>query len=127
MASCTRTIRRRRPTVACNGSTASRPCSRSAVARTRCSATSSASWATACRASRRYGEEFAMRLELTEEQEELRRAVRDFCAREVDPERLLAWEKDPRGLDDRIRDAVSELGWLGLGLPASGGGSGASL
>lgn len=63
----------------------------------------------------------------TAEQEELRQAVRDFCAREVSPERLLAWEQSEDGVDEQVRSATARLGWLGLGIPASAGGSGAPL
>jgi len=63
----------------------------------------------------------------TGEQQELKSAVRELCAREVTVERLLAWEQDPLGSDARLARAVAELGWLGLAVPAAAGGSGGSL
>ncbi|MDG2306364.1 MAG: acyl-CoA dehydrogenase family protein [Candidatus Binatia bacterium] len=68
-----------------------------------------------------------MRPTATPEQEELRFAVRDFCAREVTPDRLQTWETTADGADPALRAAVAALGWLGLGAPVSAGGSGASL
>ncbi len=68
-----------------------------------------------------------VQLEPTSEQEEMRRAVREFCTREVTIERLLEWERLGSGVDARIAQAVAELGWIGLGLPVAKGGSGASL
>ncbi len=68
-----------------------------------------------------------MHLSPTPEQQELKDAVRRFCAEQVTPERLAAWEKLPRGVDDACWQAAAALGWLGLGLPASAGGSGLGL
>jgi acyl-CoA dehydrogenase len=68
-----------------------------------------------------------MHPEPTAEQAELKAAVRDFLAREVTPERLLAWESDPLGVSPELRRAVAELGWIGIGAPAAAGGSGAPL
>lgn len=68
-----------------------------------------------------------MRPAPTPEQEELKQAIREFCAREVTQERLLAWESADGDATDGLRRAIAELGWLGLGLPASAGGSDASL
>src|SRR5512139_1626371 len=68
-----------------------------------------------------------MDLSYTAEQQELKDAVRRFCAEEVTPERLAAWDREPRGIDARCWQTIAELGWLGLGLPASAGGSGLGL
>jgi len=68
-----------------------------------------------------------MHLAPTAEQSELKAAVRRFCAEQVTPERLAAWESEERGIDEATWRAVAALGWLGLGVPADAGGSGASL
>jgi alkylation response protein AidB-like acyl-CoA dehydrogenase len=68
-----------------------------------------------------------MHPEPTSEQAELKAAARDFLAREVTPERLLAWESDAVGVSPEVRRAVAELGWIGIGAPAAAGGSGAPL
>jgi alkylation response protein AidB-like acyl-CoA dehydrogenase len=68
-----------------------------------------------------------MDLAPTEEHAELIAAVRDYCRREVTPERLLQWEAKPGLVDAQLRPAIAALGWLGLGVPTSAGGSGASL
>ncbi len=68
-----------------------------------------------------------MQLEPTLEQAEMRRAVREFCSREVTIERLLDWERSGVGVDEATSRKVAGLGWLGLGLPAEAGGGGASL
>ena len=68
-----------------------------------------------------------MRPEFTPEQNELRHAVREFCEREVTIERLHAWEKGQDASEVALLDAVARLGWLGLGVPSSSGGSGALL
>ena len=53
----------------------------------------------------------------TPEQQELKNAVRDLATRECTPERLLAWESEPAGIDDGTWRAIAELGWLGVGAP----------
>ncbi len=63
----------------------------------------------------------------TAEQEELKAAARELCAREVDVERLRRWETDALGYDPALRRAVADLGWIALGLPDAAGGSEASL
>lgn len=68
-----------------------------------------------------------MRLVPTAEQEQLRGAVRQFCEREVTPDRLRAWETAADASEVAILEHVAALGWLGLGVPPSAGGSGASL
>jgi alkylation response protein AidB-like acyl-CoA dehydrogenase len=68
-----------------------------------------------------------MHPEPTAEQAELKTAARELLDREVTPERLLAWESDPAGASREVRRAVAELGWVGLGVPAAAGGSGAPL
>ena len=68
-----------------------------------------------------------MHPEPTTEQRELMDAVRTFCAAEITPERLAAWQREPHGVDAGFRDAAARLGWFGLGLPESAGGSGLGL
>lgn len=63
----------------------------------------------------------------TPEQQELKNAVRELATRECTPERLLAWEHEPAGIDDGTWRAIAELGWLGVGAPESAGGTGGGL
>jgi alkylation response protein AidB-like acyl-CoA dehydrogenase len=63
----------------------------------------------------------------TPEQQELKDAVRRFCAEQITPARLAAWEREPRGIDERSWKAIADLGWFGLGLPVAAGGSGLGL
>jgi alkylation response protein AidB-like acyl-CoA dehydrogenase len=62
----------------------------------------------------------------TAEQAELKAAVREFCEREVTPERLLAWESAPLTVDE-LRRSIAGLGWLSIGAPATAGGGGSPL
>ena len=68
-----------------------------------------------------------MNLTFSPEQAELAEAVRRFSKEEITPERLNAWEKLPGGIDPVCWSAISDLGWLGIGLPQSVGGSGLGL
>ena len=68
-----------------------------------------------------------MYLSPTTEQQDLKDAVRRFCDEQIIPERLAAWEKEPRGIDDACWRSIAALGWLGLGLPVAAGGSGLGL
>lgn len=68
-----------------------------------------------------------MYLSPTTEQQELKDAVRRFCDAQITPERLAAWEKEPRGVDDACWRSIAALGWFGLGLPSAAGGSGLGL
>jgi alkylation response protein AidB-like acyl-CoA dehydrogenase len=63
----------------------------------------------------------------TTEQLELKEAVRRFCSEQISTERLMAWEREPRGIDSATWQAIAELGWFGLGLPVSAAGSGLGL
>jgi alkylation response protein AidB-like acyl-CoA dehydrogenase len=63
----------------------------------------------------------------TPEQQELKNAVRQLVTRECTPDRLLAWESDPAGVDESTRRAVADLGWIGVGVPEEAGGTGGSL
>jgi len=68
-----------------------------------------------------------MRLAPTAEQSELKAAVRRFCDEQVSPQRLAAWQREERGIDEGTWRAIAELGWFGLDLPSQAGGSGAGL
>lgn len=68
-----------------------------------------------------------MRLVATPEQEQLREAVAEFCRREMTVERLRVWERGTDADEILLREQIARLGWIGLGVPSSAGGSGASL
>ncbi|HEY8514204.1 MAG TPA: acyl-CoA dehydrogenase family protein [Candidatus Binatia bacterium] len=68
-----------------------------------------------------------MDFDFSPEQQELKNAVRQLAARECVPERLLAWESEPTGVDEATRRRIAELGWLGVGVPETAGGTGGSL
>ncbi len=68
-----------------------------------------------------------MRLAPTPEQAELKAAVRRFCDEQISPERLTAWARTPRGIDESTWQAIAALGWFGLALPAECSGSGQSV
>jgi alkylation response protein AidB-like acyl-CoA dehydrogenase len=68
-----------------------------------------------------------MQLSPTPEQQDILDAVERFCREQVTPERLLAWEREPRRIDAACWRAIADLGWFGLGLPESCGGSGLGL
>jgi isovaleryl-CoA dehydrogenase len=65
---------------------------------------------------------------LTDEQRDFVAAIRDFCAREVTPEKLAALTdggRDPHNHEVAAR--MAELGWYGLTIPEQYGGSGGSF
>jgi alkylation response protein AidB-like acyl-CoA dehydrogenase len=68
-----------------------------------------------------------MQLVPTPEQQALLDAVERFCREELPPERLQAWEREPRRIDDHAWRAIAALGWFGLGVPEAHGGSGLGL
>jgi alkylation response protein AidB-like acyl-CoA dehydrogenase len=68
-----------------------------------------------------------MQLTPSPEQQALKDAVERFCQEQVTPERLFAWEREPRRIDAQCWQAVAELGWFGFGLPEAAGGSGFGL
>lgn len=65
-----------------------------------------------------------MDLELSPEQQMLRDAVRDLCAKHGDPEHLRELEDDPTGFDRAFWDELAAMDLIGLTLPAEHGGSG---
>jgi len=68
-----------------------------------------------------------MYLSPSPEQQELKDAVRRFCGEQITAARLVAWEKEPSGVDEACWRSAVELGWLGLALPVNAGGSGLGL
>lgn len=68
-----------------------------------------------------------MDLSLSPEQQELVDSIRRFTAEQVTPERLAEWSRTPDGVDEGFWRDVAALGWLGLGMPVSRGGSGLDL
>jgi isovaleryl-CoA dehydrogenase len=65
---------------------------------------------------------------LTDEQRDFVAAVRDFCAREVTPDKLAALTdggRDPH--NDEVAARLGELGWYGLTIPEQYGGSGGTF
>ncbi|MFF7364468.1 acyl-CoA dehydrogenase family protein [Streptomyces sp. NPDC008125] len=63
-----------------------------------------------------------MNLELSEEQEAVRRLARDFVAKEVTPH-VAAWDR-AESVDKSIVKKLGDLGFLGLTVPEEYGGSG---
>jgi len=68
-----------------------------------------------------------MQLTYTPEQQALADAVERFCQEQITPERLAAWQPQPRGIDAASWQAIGDLGWFGLGLPEAHGGTGLGL
>ncbi len=64
-----------------------------------------------------------MDLGLTEAQEILKAAAADFVRREYDKETLLALEKTPTGVAPELFRQAADLGWLGILIPESYGGT----
>ena len=65
-----------------------------------------------------------MHPEPTPGQLEMMGSVRDFLAKEVTLERLTRWEHEPDAARRELLEPIAELGWLGFGTPADGGGKG---
>jgi alkylation response protein AidB-like acyl-CoA dehydrogenase len=63
----------------------------------------------------------------TDEQEQLRRAAADFLAREMPASFARAMLEDPEGFPPKAWQQLADLGWLGLAVPESLGGSGLGL
>src|SRR5438477_5970629 len=61
------------------------------------------------------------------EQDELRRSVRSFLARESPSSYVHAMADDERGFSDRVWDLVVELGWPAILVPEANGGLGLGL
>jgi hypothetical protein len=41
-------------------------------------------------------------------------AVARFCTEQITPERLTAWQREPRGIDTAAWNGIAALGWFGL-------------
>src|ERR687893_402220 len=67
-------------------------------------------------------------LDLTEEQQNFGRAVRDFCERELGPERVREVTDGFEDLhDERVARRMAKLGWYGVAIDKRDGGSGGGL
>ena len=64
-----------------------------------------------------------MDLGLTEDQELLKAAAADFIRQEYDKDTLIALEKTPTGVTPELFRQAAELGWLGILIPESFGGT----
>ena len=63
---------------------------------------------------------------LSEEQEALQRAAREFLARECPPALVRETAKVPDGVPRALYAKMAALGWMGLVVPEAGGGLGLS-
>jgi alkylation response protein AidB-like acyl-CoA dehydrogenase len=68
-----------------------------------------------------------MDLGLTEAQEILKTAAADFVRQEYDKDTLIALEKTPTGITTELFRQAADLGWLGILIPESYGGTDRSL
>jgi alkylation response protein AidB-like acyl-CoA dehydrogenase len=68
-----------------------------------------------------------MDISLSEEQELLQGSARDFLQQECPIRLVRAMEADEKGYDPSLWRQMAELGWLGLALPESYGGTGATM
>ncbi len=64
-----------------------------------------------------------MNLELSDEQQLLRRSAREFLSRASPMSLVRAAMDDPRAACDRLWPQLAEMGWLGLTIPAAHGGA----
>ena len=64
---------------------------------------------------------------LSEDQEALARAARDFLARECPPALVRETAKTPDGVPRALYAKMAELGWMGLVVPEAGGGLGLGI
>src|SRR3954468_18622180 len=66
--------------------------------------------------------------DLTHEQQDFVRAIRDFCAREITDERLRSLTDDFEDMhSDEVAEQMADLGWYGLCIDEEYGGSGGSF
>jgi alkylation response protein AidB-like acyl-CoA dehydrogenase len=68
-----------------------------------------------------------MNFNLTEEQEMLRKAARDFFNKELPKSLVKEMAKDTRGYTPELWNKMAGLGWMGLIIPEKYGGSGVSF
>ena len=64
---------------------------------------------------------------LSEEQEQLQRSARQFLEAECPPAFVRDTSKDPDGFSRRLHGRMAELGWTGLIVPESHGGTGLGM
>lgn len=65
-----------------------------------------------------------MRFDLSDDQRLLQEGARKFMEKESPIAKVRAWEKSAEGFDRGLYRKMGELGWLGLALPESRGGTG---
>ena len=68
-----------------------------------------------------------MDLALTPDQELLRNTARDFVRRDCSKEALLDMDTTDRGYSEEVWQKLADIGWLGMLVPESYGGSGNTL
>ncbi len=68
-----------------------------------------------------------MNLDFTEEQQMLRTAARTFLATECPKKKVRELEETENGFDRDLWKKVADLGWTGLVIPETYGGSGADF
>jgi len=68
-----------------------------------------------------------MDLGLTEDQELLKAAAADFIRQEYDKDTLIALEETSIGVTPELFRQAADLGWLGILIPESFGGTGRSF
>ena len=68
--------------------------------------------------------EVVMDLDLSEEQEMLRAAAREFLQQESPVSFVRDMEEDERGFTPEIWQKLAQVGWLGLPVPEQYGGTG---
>ena len=75
----------------------------------------------------RIGDRIIMDLSLTDRQESIKSAAREFFDSECPTSLVRAMEDDDRGYPADMWERMGEMGWMGLALPERCGGSGGSL
>jgi alkylation response protein AidB-like acyl-CoA dehydrogenase len=68
-----------------------------------------------------------MDFSLTEEQEMLRKAARDFLTTECPKSLVREMAKDEKGYSPQLWQQMGEMGWMGLNIPEEYGGAGAGF
>jgi alkylation response protein AidB-like acyl-CoA dehydrogenase len=63
----------------------------------------------------------------SEQQDLLRTSARQFLERECPPDMVRRWSDDPQGYSPNLWQTMAALGWMGLVLPETYGGSGLSF
>src|SRR5690349_3817350 len=68
-----------------------------------------------------------MEFTFSDEQEQLRAAVRDFLEREAPGHYVRRMIDDPTGIEDGVWSRIAELGWTGMLVPPEHGGLGMGM